>query len=340
MYARRTSSGDATAHGDEHGGTNAAERCGTALLDGVSPGEEPTDRAVGISQEKQQAKRDSASCAFRLQGGPIAPTESDGRGNMRSVQRKLEKGPSEGTTRIRQRHSRSLSALALDLVGDGSHAFHSNRLLRLYGCGPDSRRQEKQKNQKKGFSVDDWGSSSLAELPYGMYFPNELWVVRYVTGLAREVLDELQEHDISSDTLAMPCRHAGSLLRTECGRSVPGLQVGESLDAHSPSGFVLTQYNDDARGDHVTGSGDLTPGESAQKYVTAQEDAMLVPVPPWMRQVCRCAGGKGVRVFWVPDEEFPRCFECVKPVRSATKLSVGSAVSNLSSPQGQVMRKK
>jgi len=65
---------------------------------------------------------------------------------------------------------------------------------------------------------------------------HELWVVRYVTRLARAVLDELQEDDLL---------------------------------------------------------GGSAPGESAQKYVAAQEDAMPVPVPPWMLQVCTCAGGKG-----------------------------------------------
>jgi len=262
MSARRASSGNATEHGDEHGGPNAAERCESALLDDVPPGEDPTDRAVGISREKQQDMRDFAEWALRLRCRTIAQTEPDARGNMKSVRRKLKKGPSEGTTPIQKRQSASLSALALDPVGDGSHAFPSNRLLMLYGCGPDSRRQEKQKNQKNGLSVDDWGSSSPAELPYGMYFPNELWVVRYVTRLARAVLDELQEDDLL---------------------------------------------------------GGSAPGESAQKYVAAQEDAMLVPVPSWMLQVCRCAGGRGVHVFWVPDEECPTCFDCVKPVRSAPR---------------------
>jgi len=68
MSARRASPGDATAHGDEHGGPNAAERCVSALLDGVPPGEEPTERAVVISQEKQQDRQDFAEWVLRLRG--------------------------------------------------------------------------------------------------------------------------------------------------------------------------------------------------------------------------------------------------------------------------------
>jgi len=51
-----------------HGGPNAPERCRPALLDGDPPGEEPADRAVGLSQKKHRAKRGFANCALRLRG--------------------------------------------------------------------------------------------------------------------------------------------------------------------------------------------------------------------------------------------------------------------------------
>jgi len=177
-------------------------------------------------------------CAARFRRSQIVPAVPDSRGNLKSAQRKRAKPSKEKS------YGDLLNALALDSMEIDRPAFrskgmHSNRRLgqlRLDNCC-----------QNKAFSIAAWGVSEPDELPYAAYFPNELWVTRYVTRLVREVLNQLQEDDLSFE-----------------------------------------------------------------------EDPMLVPVFPWMLDVCTCNRGKEVRVVWVPDEEHARCCECMKPVKSAT----------------------
>ena len=37
---------------------------------------------------------------------------------------------------------------------------------------------------------------------------------------------------------------------------------------------------------------------------------------------CNCEAGVARPLVWVPDEDKPRCFECLKPVQQTSRLSV------------------
>ena len=46
----------------------------------------------------------------------------------------------------------------------------------------------------------------------------------------------------------------------------------------------------------------------------------LEVVSPGEFETCRCNGATVLRILWVPGEEHPRCFECVKPIRDLSVL--------------------